>query len=197
MVVNRPMRSQTMEPRRSARRRLLDAADELFYAEGVQTVGIDRIIDKAGVAKASLYNSFSGKEELVAAYLGERSDRIRARVTAAIDATDDPRAKILAVFDSQAQVSASAGYHGCAFIAAATEAPQGGLVDVMTKDQRGWVRALFTDLAGAAGAREPGLLGEQLQLVYDGVSISVRMDADATVTAAARGAVEMLLNAHC
>ena len=54
----------------SARERLLAAANELFYAEGVQTVGIDRIIERAGVAKASLYNLFGSKEELVAAYFG-------------------------------------------------------------------------------------------------------------------------------
>ena len=55
--------------RASARERLLAAANELFYAEGVQTVGIDRIIERAGVAKASLYNLFGSKEELEAAYL--------------------------------------------------------------------------------------------------------------------------------
>ncbi len=55
--------------RGSARERLLDAANELFYAEGVQTVGIDRIIERGGVAKASLYNLFGSNEVLVAAYL--------------------------------------------------------------------------------------------------------------------------------
>ena len=55
--------------RPSARERLLDAADELFYEEGIHTVGIDRVIDRAGVAKASLYSTFGSKEELVRAYL--------------------------------------------------------------------------------------------------------------------------------
>src|SRR6201995_561026 len=99
------------EGRAPARERLLDAADELFYAEGVQTVGIDRIIERAGVAKASLYNSFSGKEELVAAYRGAPPERIRARVPAAIAKAAEPRAQILAVFDSQAQAIATTGFH--------------------------------------------------------------------------------------
>ena len=55
----------------SARERLLTAADELFYQEGVHTVGIDRVIEQAGVAKASLYNTFGSKDELVRAYLEE------------------------------------------------------------------------------------------------------------------------------
>ena len=53
----------------SARERLLTAASELFYDEGVHTVGIDRVIERAGVAKASLYNTFGSKDELVRAYL--------------------------------------------------------------------------------------------------------------------------------
>jgi AcrR family transcriptional regulator len=92
------------EHRASARDRLLDAANELFYAEGVQTVGIDRIIERAGVAKASLYNIFGSKEELVVAYLASRHDRTTSGLTKAIESVDDPRQKILAVFDTQAQL---------------------------------------------------------------------------------------------
>jgi len=58
----------------TARERLLAAADEMFYSEGVQTVGVDRVVKKAGVAKASLYNLFGSKEELVRALPG-RSHR--------------------------------------------------------------------------------------------------------------------------
>ena len=87
----------------SARERLLAAADELFYDEGVHTVGIDRVIEHAGVAKASLYNLFGSKEELVAAYLASRHDRTTSRLTEVIESVGEPRQKILAVFDSQAQ----------------------------------------------------------------------------------------------
>src|SRR6202043_3203217 len=89
--------------KRSPRERLLDAANELFYAEGVQTVGIDRVIERAGVAKASLYNLFGSKEELVAAYLASRHERTTSGLTDAIESVDNPREKILAVFDHQAR----------------------------------------------------------------------------------------------
>ena len=184
------------KPQRTARRRLLDAADELFYAEGVQTVGIDRIIEHAGVAKASLYNSFGSKEELVAAYLDERADRIRARLSAAVARVDDPRKKILAIFDAQAAVVETRGYRGCAFVAAATEAPRGGMVEQTTDDQRGWIRNLFTDLAAEAGARRPRQLAEQLQMIYDGCSISVRMDRDPAIVRSARVAAAALLDSQ-
>ena len=58
--------------RRSARERLLAAADELFYEEGVHTVGVDRVIERAGVAKATLYSAFGSKDELIRAYLAAR-----------------------------------------------------------------------------------------------------------------------------
>src|SRR6202451_4280809 len=56
----------------AARARLLAAASELFYAEGVQSVGIDRVIARAGVAKATLYSAFGSKDGLVRAYLQAR-----------------------------------------------------------------------------------------------------------------------------
>ena len=141
--------------RTSARERLLDAANELFYAEGIQTVGIDRIIERAGVAKASLYNLFGSKEELVAAYLASRHDSTTRRLTEAIEGFDDPRRKILAVFDAQAQQYEQPDFNGCAFMAASTEAPTGGLVERAADQFRAWIRAMFADLAEQARAPIP------------------------------------------
>ena len=64
----------------SPRERLLKAASKLFYDEGIHTVGIDRVIEKAGVAKASLYSAFGSKEGLVRAYLGERAEVHKGRI---------------------------------------------------------------------------------------------------------------------
>ena len=164
------------ERRAPARERLLAAANELFYAEGVQTVGIDRIIERAGVAKASLYNLFGSKEELVAAYLASRHERTTSRLTEAIDSVDDARQKILAVFDAQAQQYEQPDFNGCAFMAASAEAPPGGLVERAADQFRAWIRAMFTALAEQAGAPDPVNLGRQLHLVYDGAGLAGRMD---------------------
>jgi AcrR family transcriptional regulator len=184
------------EPRASARERLLAAANELFYAEGVQTVGIDRIIERAGVAKASLYNVFGSKEELVAAYLASRHDRTTSRLTEAIESSDDPRQKILAVFEHQAQQYQRPDFNGCAFIAASTEAPSHGLVEQAADQFRAWIRAMFTDLAQQAGAPDPASLGRQLHLIYDGAGLAGRMDHhDPAIAPATRNAVVALLEA--
>src|SRR5438067_13059734 len=101
--------------RRSARERLLAAAVELFYAEGIHTVGIDRIIEQAGVAKASLYNTFGSKDELVRAYLQTRHDSVTRRIMAAVERYGTPRERLLAVFEGQGELYVQPGYRGCAF----------------------------------------------------------------------------------
>jgi AcrR family transcriptional regulator len=181
--------------RRSARDRLLDAANELFYDEGTQTVGVDRIIEHAGVAKASLYNTFGSKEELVLAYLQARHARTTQRLKAAVDAHRDPVARILAVFDAQGAMFAQPNFRGCAFISASAEAPAGGLIEQAADDYRDDIRGLFTRLAEDAGAPDPASLGHQLHLMYDGAGISARMDRDPSAATAARAAASALLAA--
>lgn len=182
-------------PRASARERLLAAANELFYAEGVQTVGIERIIERAEVAKASLYNLFGSKEELVAAYLALRHDQTTSRLAEAIERVDDPRQKIMAVFDVQAKLFEQPDFNGCAFMAASTEAPVGGLIERAADDFRAWIRGMFTDLAQHAGAPDAISLGRQLHLVYDGAGLAARMDhGDPGIAPSARDAAQGLLD---
>ena len=185
----------TTEPRRSARDRLLDAASELFYNEGVQSVGIDRIIEHAGVAKASLYNTFGSKEELVQAYLANRHAGTVERLTAQIEQHTDAKDRLLAVFDAQAELAAQPDFRGCAFITASAEAPPGGLIEQAADDYRAEIRALFTRLAEQAGVPEPATLARQLHLIYDGAGISARMDRDPTAPVGARAAAATLLEA--
>jgi AcrR family transcriptional regulator len=195
------MPTATNEPssapaKRSPRERLLDAANELFYAEGVQSVGIDRVIERAGVAKASLYSTFGSKEELVRAYLEGRHEMVMGRLRAAVaDAGDDPVERILAIFDSQARLYRRPTFHGCAFATASAEAPPGGRIDLATESFRADIRGLFAELAASAGAREPELLASQLQMIYDGASLSVRMDHDPSFAVAQRAAAEALVQA--
>ena len=182
--------------KRSPRERLLDAANELFYAEGVQSVGIDRVIERAGVAKASLYSTFGSKEELVRAYLESRHEMVMGRLHAAVAAAgEDPVDQILAVFDSQAQLYRRPTFNGCAFAMASAEAPAGGRIDLATESYRADIRGLFAGLAERAGARDAELLARQLQLIYDGASLSARMDHDPSAAVAQRAAAVALVQA--
>ncbi|MGX7671137.1 TetR/AcrR family transcriptional regulator [Plantactinospora sp. DSM 117369] len=182
--------------RPSARERLLAAADELFYREGVHVVGIDRVIEHAGVAKATLYNTFGSKDELIRAYLRGRHRTIEKRVTESLVAYRTPREKILGVYEVQGARLAEPDYRGCPFVAATAEASSGGAATVAADDYRAWVRGLFTDLARQAGAADPGSLGHQLHMIYDGIGITARMDRDAAAAlATGRALAATLLDA--
>ncbi len=181
--------------KQSARERLLAAANELFYAEGVQSVGIDRIIEHAGVAKASLYNTFGNKEGLVGAYLATRREGNVERIRRALTRYRTPRERLLGVFEAQGEHFTSPGFNGCAFVAASSEAPYGGSVKEVADDYRGWMRELFTRLATEAGVADPETLARQLHLLYDGATLAARMDRDPTAASTARAAAAVLLDA--
>jgi len=179
--------------RLSARERLLAAADELFYENGVNLVGIDRLIEHAGVAKASLYDSFGSKEELIRCYLKARSEQRQARIRARMAQFQAPRDRILAVFDLLAETVAQPNYRGCAFQRAAAEAEAGSTIKTACDDSRAWIRAEFTELARAAGAHDPESVGRQLVLLYDGAGMTAHVDRDLDAPKAARALAERLL----
>jgi len=181
--------------RLSARERLLAAANDLFYKEGVHTVGIDRIIEQAGVAKASLYNTFGSKDELVRAYLETRYANVTARIMQAVERYDTPRERLLAVFEGQGELFAQPDYRGCAFARASAESHPGDAAEQAADGYRRWVRNLLTKLAAEAGAPEPEVLARQLHLLYDGSGQSARMDHDPAAATAARAAATILLDA--
>jgi AcrR family transcriptional regulator len=185
----------TTASRPSARERLLAAADELFYREGVQTVGIDRIVQKAGVAKASLYNLFGSKEELVQAYLDARHADTRAQVERALTRFRTPRERLLGVFDAQGQLFTEPDFNGCAHMTASAEALPGSPVEGAADRYRLWVRTLFTDLAREAGVAAPEDLARQLHLLFDGAGVSARMDRDPSAATTARVAAAALFDA--
>jgi AcrR family transcriptional regulator len=190
------MTAKNTARRPSARERLLTAADELFYEEGVHTVGIDRVIEQAGVAKASLYNTFGSKEALIRAYLESRHAKMAGHITSYIARFDTPRERLLGVFEAQGASFAAPGFRGCAFVAASAESHKGDLVEQAADAYRAWVRQLLTDLAEQAGAPDPAGLGRRLHMIYDGGSISARMDRDPEVAAVTRSAAEVLLDAE-
>ena len=172
--------------RPSARERLLAASDELFYRNGVHSTGIDAVIEKAGVAKGSLYYIFGGKDELVAAYLRGRLDKWRARVDAAQAGIDDPEEKILAVFDAIADDVSRPDFRGCPFVNAAAEAPTGEAQELAINEYRRWVRESFVALAAGTGVADTESLADALIVLYDGATASTAPAAAMTAKRIAR-----------
>jgi len=180
----------------SVRDRLLAAANELFYEEGIHAVGIERVLERAQVAKASLYSTFGSKDDLVRAYLEARDERRRKRIGAALAKQTDPRGRILAVFDVLGEVVHEANYRGCAFVNASAE---GMRAENKSKrvcvDSRAWLRGLFTSLATELGVADPERLGDRLTMLYDGATVSASMDGRTNAVTEARALADELITA--
>ncbi|WP_331371405.1 TetR/AcrR family transcriptional regulator [Sinorhizobium chiapasense] len=137
-----------MTERTPARERLLKAAAELFYREGVGATGIDAITAHAGVAKMSLYNNFSSKADLVNAYMQRRLDEWRDVYQERLRTATTPQERILAVFDSYVDHAALAyawGFRGCGLLNAAAELPVGDPGRAVVALQKQEVERLFRE----------------------------------------------------
>jgi AcrR family transcriptional regulator len=179
----------------SARDRLLAAADELFYGEGIHTVGIDRVIERAGVAKATLYSTFGSKDGLIRAYLLARLEDRKERIARALAPLTTPRERIMGVFDDLGRRCAQPDFHGCAFVNASAESPPGGVVQEVSDASRGWTHSLFAGLGREAGAADPEQLARQLVQLYDGAMVSARMDRDSGAAATAKATAAAIVDA--
>jgi AcrR family transcriptional regulator len=193
-------RKKSAEPTKltgSARDRLLAAANELFYAEGIHTVGIDRVIERAGVAKASLYSTFGSKDELVRAYLKLRADARRKRITERLALHVTARDRILSIFELLGETARDPAFRGCAFVNATAEGPreENRLMQVCS-ESRAWMLELFTDLALEAGIEDATRLGRQLALLYDGALIACSMESGPDPAEEARSMAAGLIDAH-
>ncbi|THJ31137.1 TetR/AcrR family transcriptional regulator [Lampropedia aestuarii] len=113
----------------SAHHRLLHAAADLFYSDGIAGTGIDAIVKKAGVAKKSLYNNFESKSDLVAQYLSVRHAEWIALYQARAAKAASPLARVMAVFEAyadHAELEYDGGFRGCGLLNAAAELPATG-----------------------------------------------------------------------
>ncbi|MFI6942390.1 TetR/AcrR family transcriptional regulator [Streptomyces sp. NPDC050418] len=177
-----------------ARTRVLDTATRLFYAEGVHSVGIDRIIAEAGVAKATFYHHFPAKDALVQAYVREQTRQQREAVDELT--AEGPREKVLAVFDRMGQVGALDDFRGCPFINAAAEYPDPAHpVRQAVEEYRAWFRELMRELLAEAGDPDAGRTADLLMLIRDGLAVACDLDGPAAPRSLARDAVLRVLDA--
>jgi AcrR family transcriptional regulator len=189
------MRSQVNE-RTGARDRIMETASTLFYAEGIHAVGVDRVVLDSGVAKATLYQHFGSKEQLVAACLQQRSDQWRRYFAEPILARPgSPAARMAKVFDSLSRAVSVPGFRGCPFINAAAEYPgPDGPVAEVVQSHRAQVRQLFADLlAPLPSSSRRRELVDQLVLLYDGTMISAQLDWKPKPHRSAKAAAARLL----
>ncbi|MFN0099433.1 MAG: TetR/AcrR family transcriptional regulator [Gemmatimonadaceae bacterium] len=174
------------------RDRLLDAADRLFYEEGIRAVGIDRVLAEAGAAKASLYSHFGCKDELVAAYIQRRVDRARAGMQAYIESVPPPD-RALRVFDWVLEWTESEDFRGCPVSHVASElTDQSHPAHAIVADQRNYVRTMFMEFAIAAGVANAERTAGALVVLFDGAAAASERDGPERAREA-RWAAELVL----
>jgi AcrR family transcriptional regulator len=185
-----------VDVRRSAeqtREHVLEVARELFYWRGIRATGVDTVAAAAGVAPTTLYRLFASKDDLVGAYLDREAAGYRRWLTATTGGPgDDPRARILALFDALVEQVHPQKCRGCPF--------QMGLAELPDADAPGhahavavkvWTRDRLRELTAALGADD--VLADQLMLVLEGVYASAASLGVTGPVARTRSLVERLL----
>lgn len=159
----------TQLPEAPAKLRILLTADELFYDEGIRSVGVDRLIATANVTKATFYKHYGSKDRVITAYIGYRHRQAAEAFAALVAANDTAEATVKAVRDSVLATIAAPGFRGCPFINAAAEFsdPQHP-VRVAVREHREWYAMTQERLTRALGHPMPGDAADELVLARDG-----------------------------
>jgi AcrR family transcriptional regulator len=178
------------------RQRLLDAAADLFYRQGIGAVGVDLVSKAAGVSKRTLYQQFGSKDQLVAQSLDAKGPAILGMYLPVGGDDLPPRDQILAAFDGLAGWTASDDFRGCPFINTAAElANPGHPAREVARDYKLVLRGYFASQAARGGADDPQRLADQLIIVFDGAIVQAVMGTGSHADAA-RNAVQALLDAQ-
>ncbi len=184
-----------MASSRNTEARLLDAASELFYEEGFAPTAIDRIVERSGVSKPTLYVHFPSKDALLVAALERRhTERVATLGAWVRAASPDPAEQLLAVFDWLAVWHETEGARGCAFVNAAAELadPAHPAREVARRHKR-WMRDYLAGLAQEAALSEPARLAGDLMLLIDGANARVLVEGDLAGTRDARRVAAVLI----
>jgi AcrR family transcriptional regulator len=193
------MPSRTADSR-PARQRILDVAGELFYRDGFRAIGVDTVVERSGVAKTTLYHHFSSKDALIVAYLQHSDERFWAWFQGAVASEQEPRAKLVALFEAVGRLARSPACLGCTFQGTAAEFPDPAHPGHRAaRAHKQAVLRRLRELAAQAGARDPAELASELLLLMDGAFAAARMfgrrSPAASVASAAAALIENQLTA--
>jgi AcrR family transcriptional regulator len=193
MAVNLPSPSRVSP----VRDRILEASYELFSRRGIRAVGVDELIERAGVAKASLYRHFPSKDDLVVAFLERREQRwtngwvereARRRASS-------PEDQLLAIFDAFDEWFRREDFEACSFINVLLELGlrhPAGSASVRHLEN---IRSIVRGLAEQAGLRDPGVFAHSWHILMKG-SIIAAAEGDVDAAQRAQSMARRLIDDH-
>ena len=181
---------------RTTREQITQAADSLFYGEGIRSTSMDAIAARAGVTKRTIYYHFPSKDDLIAAYLTARDEPTFARQAAWLDETkDDLPEQVLGLFENLARAMNTPRWKGCGFIRAAAELagmpghPALKIASAHKKRLEAWLKGRIA----ATGLSEPALRARQVMILIDGAAAQVLIHRDPAYALAAGQAAAALV----
>lgn len=164
---------QTVSDRMKPRDRILHTASQLFYADGIRAVGIDRVIDEAKVAKATLYSHFRSKNDLIEAYLRLQAEAAGEELRRISTSIEPGLPRIAAVFDNVETSARNGDYHGCCFINAAAEHLEpSSLAQQIIAEHRRELLDFLEENVDRPTAEERADTAEVVMALLDGVKVA-------------------------
>ena len=186
-------------PQQTMREKLIQAGHEVFYREGFLAVGLDRLLNEVGCSKQTFYNHFESKDDLIVAVIdhhhewwsAEMQDRVMRK------AGPDPRAQLIAIFDVLDELLNDPEYRGCIYINAAVEFPNPHHpAHKSAKKAKADSLAMLEALADAAGAAEPLVAAQELDMIIEGALVTKQVSPDCDVCAVSRRMAEAVIDRH-
>jgi AcrR family transcriptional regulator len=182
----------------TARERLIETSYELFTRRGIGAVGVDEVVEKAGVAKATLYRHFPSKEDLVLAFLDRRAQLWTGEVieNQPRGRTDDPEGQLLALFDVLDEwFHERSDYEACSFVKVLFEMGDGGRIGQACLAHLDKIRDVLRERAEQAGLRDPAGLAWGLNILVKG-SIVCAAEGDRNAARRARPIAAWMIEQH-
>ena len=195
------MAAQSKTPKESAHDRLMQAAMILFYNHGISGTGIDAIVERAGVAKKSLYNNFASKADLVNQYLEARHAEWLALYDKRVATAQEPSQRILAVFDAyqdHAEFAYERGFRGCGLLNAAAELEADDVGRTAVRRHKEQVESIFAQHLSELLPEEPdrvAALAAQIAFLLEGAMARAGLEGSSARVITARAMVDDMLKA--
>jgi AcrR family transcriptional regulator len=184
------------QPTATARDRLIDTAIALFNRHGFHATGVDRIVAVAKVAKKTLYAHFPSKEDLILAALSRKRAAFADKfLPAVLAASNDPRERLLSLFELAKSWFSDPDFYGCIFINAAAEYSEPGHpINACAREFKTLLRNFARDQAAAGGAADPETLADQIALLFEGATAVAQVSARPDAATTAKGIAVQLID---
>jgi AcrR family transcriptional regulator len=175
----------------NTRERIVETASRLFYSQGYNNTGINQVIKEAEVAKASLYQYFPSKEDLLIEYLTGASIYTMDALRKEVARHKLPREKALSLFDFLAKFCKQTGFQGCNFLNIASEIPRDNNgIKALIENQKNQMRNLFAEILQPIGKEA---LADEFYLLFDGALVASKVYGDIWPVRTAKKIAEKLV----